>query len=116
MKTKRTGTTESEHTAGDWTSAYRFGADSQLCIVVGDPYARDERLRLTSRVLAHVYPTGERGETKAEAEANGKLMAAAPELLAALEGLMVCFERTGEAWMGDPAMIAARAAVKEARP
>lgn len=43
------------------------------------------------------------------------LEAAAPELLAALSGMMIRFEATREAWMHDPAMIAARAAIDKAK-
>lgn len=36
------------------------------------------------------------------------------DLLAALEELMSRFERTGEPWMSDPAMVTARAAIAKA--
>ena len=49
-----------------------------------------------------------------EQAANARLIAAAPALLEALKSLMGRFERTGEAWMGDPAMQQARAAIAQA--
>jgi len=36
-------------------------------------------------------------------------------LVAALEGLMIRFEQTGEAWMSDPAWIAAHEALSRVR-
>jgi len=40
-----------------------------------------------------------------------ELHSAANALLAALTAMMVRFEQTGEAWMQDPAMVQARAAI-----
>ena len=53
-------------------------------------------------------------ERRDEGEANAKLIAAAPELLAAIEGLMKCFDDgVGEAWSAKE-LDAARAAIAKA--
>jgi hypothetical protein len=45
------------------------------------------------------------------ADNDARLITAAPDLRSALLQLMIRFEQTGEAWMHDPAMVCARAAI-----
>jgi hypothetical protein len=52
---------------------------------------------------------------RAVAEAACKALNSHGALVAALEGLITRFEQTGEAWMSDPAWIAAREALHHAR-
>jgi hypothetical protein len=85
-------------TPGPWT----VGSHTQDLVINGPQWETVCRIRRTV--------TG---------KANARLIIAAPDLLAALETLMVRFEQTNEAWMGDPAMVQARAAlalVKDVKP
>ena len=62
-------------------------------------------------VFDHTAP----GESLKSCERRARLIAAAPELLAALEGLARYVENSGEAWASLPEWQAASAALAKAR-
>ena len=62
-------------------------------------------------VFDHTAP----GESLKSCERRARLIAAAPELLAALEGLARYVENSGEAWASLPEWQAASAAIAKAR-
>lgn len=91
-------TTKGTHTPGPW----RIDRPLGYWAIGPNPHADDGQvLRLYTK------PYG-------EDEANARLIAASPDLLAACKELASRFEKTGEAWMSDPAWQAARAAIAKA--
>lgn len=96
----------SQHTPGPWyvTSGGYIGSKHDGYVPLRSPFRTD----------AFVDGPEHSDPTEATLAANARLIAAAPALLAACEALMVRFEATGEAWMHDPAMVQARAAIAAA--
>ena len=73
----------SKHTKGEWISHWRMGMGDYHWITVD---GRDEDL--IAKVVADA-PTD--GDMEAEGAANARLIAAAPDLLEALEGLCAAY-------------------------
>ena len=101
--------TRTAHTPGPW----RYEpASSRLIVWTADGPGRGAVADLTSQT--HVLPAGQHSweARKAEVEANARLIAAAPELLAALTDLV---ERFTPEYMTDIAAIdSAKAAIAKA--
>ena len=81
-----------EFRPGHWERRWEISAFDGSCICVGDDWETSFR---------------------SEGDANARLIAAAPELLEALEGMVSEFD--GCYADGEPAMIKARAAIAKAR-
>jgi hypothetical protein len=69
------------HTPGPWTAAEQFDGDESLGIAVS---ARRQE-------IVRIYDIG------GEGFANARLIAAAPDLLAALRGVVLCADARGDA-------------------
>jgi hypothetical protein len=90
--------------------------------VAHDEIDGDEIVAENGLTIAMVYGTYKRLNPHNDSSichANAQLIVTAvnnhAQLVAALEGLMSRFEQTGEAWMSDPAWIAASEALNHAR-
>jgi hypothetical protein len=93
------------HTPGPWNTNGASKASN-----FGDWTARVRANDHGPVTVAKVLAGNGSNDTKEIAEANARLIAAAPELLAALESLV------GKAWVRDtPEHLAAEAAIKKAR-
>ena len=91
-----------KHTPGPWTFA---------------PLSTASRFRATQQeerfgIYADTAPEGHRMPAEAQGEANARLIAAAPDLLEALEALVFDFDSHSTA---DESISRARAALKKAR-
>lgn len=97
------------HTPGTWVAAARPSS------VVGWPVVASEGRSIcglswqpkSEHIDAAIYDQFYR-----EVEANARLIAAAPELLKALEGMIELYGRTG--WQGGQALLDARAVIAKA--
>ena len=91
-----------EHTKGPWKS----GGGT-----IYAPWPERDGDRIIADLLTH---HGDNGLTNDEVTANAKLIAASPDMLEALEGMLQAYE--GDAGDTDsPACIKARAAIEAAR-
>ena len=93
-----TTTNTAKHTAGDWHDVYRFTPDRKRMMIVAKDGTQIAQVRLD------VGPM--------EAEANAHLIAAAPELLKALEHAA---DFMGEMCHPDDLLSMARAAIAKAK-
>jgi len=96
---------ETKHTPGPWI----VDPDSPTDISPTD----DLRLGIAS--ICHVDEAGGRWEFGEQSKANAKLIAAAPDLLAALQGLLAAYEDPGNTGSThDDKVQAARNAISKA--
>lgn len=73
---------KTKHTPGPWKRGSEIEGDEYACVVLGGEYNG-----IIARAKVDVYTTDE------EAEANAKLIAAAPDLLKALQGVALWGKR-----------------------
>ena len=88
----------STHTPGPWTAEHNFAGG----IAIVGAHRR-----------IHAAHVNKHAETVAEDTANARLIAAAPDMLAALAGMLRSFD-FGEEFPTDHPIVAARAAIAQA--
>jgi hypothetical protein len=94
-----------KHTKEEW-----LVEDTTVYALEFDSFFRGKE-QMRNRFWAHVY--GYRSTPQEELEANARLMAAAPELLSALQAIADLYD-TDEGCRSTPEYINARAAIKKA--
>lgn len=95
------------HTKGPW----HMGAGNGE----GSIFSDTGRMRYERGTVLYPIATVNRGFDQEEDEANGRLLAAAPELLEALEAIIPWIDQTGIADSDPPQYLAALAAIAKAR-
>ncbi len=103
------------HTPGPWRPRDYASKEGAIWI---DCAARDERGRSVAGTIGAAYATGTGSSDPAVQQANARLIAAAPELLAALEGALRFMETVERGMPADqhmPEAHAARAAIAKAK-
>ena len=110
------GETKDKHTPGDWNiDIYQDGQDTRAARIWTD---RPETEGCKANPdICHVYAIGDDGRPGGEMEANAKLIAASPDLLAALQGLLATCELNTDDMEDETrtAIRAAQDAVRNAR-